>query len=253
MTIVQQTSGRLVLQDKPWLVLVVGGLFVIAGAVVAVKAGEPLAGVGAALFGVAAILAFGNTVTATFDSNAGRFTRTVRGLVRNSEITHPLSEITGASVDTSRASRGSPAYRVALVLASGAHVPLTTSYSSGKSAKEQSAAAIRQFLNLQQGPEIKIPGFGGMLKMMFDPAAAQRLGETFGGPVAEYEAIVRREPDNLEARRQLGLALAMQGKPRDAREHFEAARGLAVQRGNPALAAEIEEVLGRMDDATSRS
>lgn len=249
MKIAEQTEGRLVLQEKPWLVLLVGGLFVIAGLVVAVGAGEPLAGVGSAILGALVILAFGNTVTATFDKSAGRFTRSVRGLIRNSDVTHPLPEVAGVAVDASPSANPSRGYRMAVTLASGARVPLTTSYSSGKSGKEQTAAAIRQFLGLQHVPEAGIPGFGDMARLMFDPNAAERLGEMFGGPVAEYEAILSRDPDNLEARRQLGLALAMQGKPREAREHFEAARGLAARRGNTALAAEIDETLRRMTGA----
>ena len=249
MKIAEQTEGRLVLQEKPWLVLLVGGLFVIAGIVVAVGAGEPWAGVGSAMLGAIVILAFGNTVTATFDKGVNRFTRRTLGLLRTSDITHPLDQIAGVIVEASRSAKASRGSRMAVTLASGARVPLTASYSSGKSGKEQAAAAIRQFLGLQHVPEVEIPGFGDMARLMFDPNAAQRLGEMFGGPITEYEAILRRDPDNLDARRQLGLALAMQGKPREAREHFEAARGLAASRGNAALAAEIDETLRRMNDA----
>lgn len=252
MRVAEKTAGRLVLQEKPWLVLLVGGLFIVSAGVMAVMTGERLGGAGFALLGAVLILAFGNTVTVTFDTNVNRFTRRVRGPVRNSEITHRLSEVAGASVEASRASRGSPAYRVALVLASGARLPLTTSYSSGKAAKEEDAATIRAFLNLKQGPEIQIPGFIDMLNLTVDPNAAQRLGEMFGGPVAEYQELVRREPDKLEARKQLGLALAMQNKPHEAREHFEAAREIASRHGNQALAAEIDDTLKRMNDAASR-
>lgn len=248
MKIAEQTEGRLVLQEKPWLVLLIGGLFIVTGIAMSVKTGEWMAG-GFAVLGALLIAAFGNTVTATFDKNAGRFTRSVRGLVRDSDVTHPLSEVSGVAVDASPSANPSRGYRIGLTLASGARVPLTTSYSSGKSGKEQTAAAIRQFLGLQHVPEVEIPGFGDMARLMFDPNAAERLGEMFGGPVSEYEAILRRDPDNLDARRQLGLALAMQGKPREAREHFEAARGLAASRGNAALAAEIDETLRRMNDA----
>jgi len=252
MKAVERTESRLVLQEKPWLVLLVGGLFVVAGLVVAVAAGEPWAGLGSAILGAMVILAFGNTVTATFDKTTGRFTRSVRGLVRDSDVTHPLSEVSGVGVEASPSANPSRGYRIALSLASGVRVPLTTSYSSGKAGKEQAAAAIRQFLGLRHIPPAEIPGFGDMFKLMFDPNAAERLGEMFGGPVTEYEAILGREPDNLDARRQLGLALAMQGRPREAREHFEAARALAVSRGNAALAAEIDETLRRMHDAAGR-
>lgn len=251
MKIVEKTAGRLVLQEKPWLVLFIGTLFIVTGMVMAVKTGEWMAG-GFAVLGALLIAAFGNTVTATFDSSIGRFTRTSKGLLRNNETAHQLPDIAGVDVQASPAARSSRGYRIALALASGVRVPLTTSYSSGKSGKEQTAAAIRQFLNLQHVPEVEIPGFGDMARLMFDPDAGQKLGQMFGGPTAEYEEILRRDPDNLEARRQLGLALAMQGKPREAGEHFEAARDLAARRGNPELAAEIDEMLRRMNDAASR-
>ncbi len=252
MKVVEKTAGRLVLREKPWLVILIGSLFIVTGIAMAVRTGEIMAA-GFSILGAFLILAFGNTVTATFDSNIGRFTRSTRGLVRNRDLTHPLPEIAGASVETSRSGKPSRGYRVALTLSSGARVPLTTSYSSGKDSKEQTAAAIRQFLNLREGPAITIPGFGDMFKLMFDPNAAQRLGEMYGGPVSEYEEILRVDPDNLDARQQLGLALAMQNKPREAREQFEAARVLAVRGGNRALAAEIDEVLSRMNDAARRA
>lgn len=251
MKVLQHTEAALVMQEKPWLVWLVGVLFV-AGGLFAFVSNERVFGAGFVIAGAGLILGFANTVTATFDRTAGRFRRSIRGLVRNSEITHPLAEIVAVAVEASATGNPSRSYRVALTLTSGVRVPLTSSYSSGKGDKEQRAATIRQFLDMRETPEVPMPGFRDMVGMMFDPNAAERLGEMFGGPVAEYEALVRRDPGNLEARKQLGVALAVQGKPREAREHLQAARDLATERGNPELAAGIDTMLRRMNDAARR-
>jgi hypothetical protein len=223
MKIVEKTAGRLVLQEKPWLVLAIGTLFIVTGIVMAIRTGELLAG-GFAILGALLILFVGNTVTATFDANVGRFTRTTRGIVRNSQITHPLQEIAGASVESSRSGRPSRSYRVALTLSSGARVPLTTSYSSGKDDKEQTAGAIREFLHLP-APEPGMPGFGEMVGLMFAPDAAERLSHLLDGPV-----------DDLE----------------QARAHVTAARDMARSRGDHAQARTLDLTLQKLMDRGSR-
>lgn len=252
MKVVQQTAGRLVLQEKPWLVWLVGGLFVVAGSGVALMSSERLFGAAFAVTGAVLILGFANTVTATFDRDARRFTRSITGLLRNSETGHPLGEVVSIDVEASPSANPSRAHRLVLGLSTGARFPLTSSYSSGKQDKEQTAGVIRQFLDLRGAPDVPLPGFRDMVSMMFDPNAAERLGEMYGGAVAAYEEIVRREPDSIEARRQLGVALALQNRGAEARPHLEAARDLAARRGNPALAAEIDEMLRRLNQAASR-
>lgn len=246
MTIVERTTGKLVLRDGPWLVWLVGGLFVVAGSAVALASDERVFGAAFAVTGAGIIIAFANTVTATFDRSVGRFTRSIKGLVRNSETAYPLTEIVAVSVYAGRTARPSRTYRLELTLSSGGQVPLTPSFSSGKRDKEQTAAAIRQFLELQEEPDVPIPGFGEMFRMMFDPNAASHLKEMYGGAVSDYEAIVRRDPDNVDARRQLALALAMQNRPLEARQQLEAARGLAISGGNQGVRAEIEEMIARL-------
>lgn len=252
MRVVEQTAGRLVLQDRPWLIWLVGGLFVAAGSFVALTSDERLFGAAFAVTGAVMILAFANTVTATFDRGVGRFTQSIKGLVRSRETVHPLSEVVSVGVHQSASGRPSRTHRIVLGLSSGATVPLTPTFSSGKPDKDRVAATIRQFLNLQELPEVPVPGFRDMVGMMFDPNAAARLGDMFGGSTAQLEALVRQDPGNIEARQRLGTALAMQNRVAEAREHLQAARGLAASRGNSALAAELDEMLARMNDAASR-
>jgi hypothetical protein len=117
------------------------------------------------LAGVTMILGFADTVTAEFNRTTGRFKRSTRGLLRNREIGHALSEIVKVDVHASASGNPSRAYRVVLTLASGERVPLTSSYSSGKDDKEQMAATVRRFLSLQNSPDT-MPGFSEMAGMM---------------------------------------------------------------------------------------
>lgn len=211
MTIVEQTAGRLVLRERPWLAWLVGGLFLAAGTGVAIASDERLFGAGFAVAGAVLILAFANTVTATFNRDTGRFTRSVTGLVRNSLAIHSISDITSVGVEASRSGTPSRAHRLVLTLSSGASVPLTTSYSSGLNDKERTAGVIRQFLGLQ-APDAPLPGFGEMIGMLFDPDAARRLADTYG-------------------------------------QRLAAEREAAARQGDTARAAEIDEMLKRLSDA----
>jgi hypothetical protein len=252
MKVVEQTAGKLVLQERPWLVWVVGALFVVAGSWVALTSGERLFGAAFALTGAVLLLAFANTVTATFDRGVGRFTLSIAGVVRNRETAHPLGEVVSVGVHQSASGRPSRTYRLVLALSSGARVPLTPMFSSGKADKERLAGEIRQFLGLQEEPDVPIPGFRDLFRLMVDPNAATRMGEMLGGSTAQLEAMVRQDPGNIDARQRLGTALAMQNRVAEAREHLQAARGLAASRGNAALADQLDEMLTRMNDAASR-
>lgn len=151
MKIAEQGAARLVLREKPRLVWLAGGLSVAAGAGVAIASEEKLFAAGFAVVGAVLILAFANTVTATFNRDTGRFTRSVTGPMRNSLILHSISEITGVEVEASPSGTPSRAHRLVLTLASGSRLPLTTSYSGGLKDKQRLAGTIREFLGLDPG------------------------------------------------------------------------------------------------------
>jgi hypothetical protein len=165
--ITSQTPTILVIEDRPWLESLVGTLF-LAGGLVAVVAGERVFGGGFITVCAAIVLLFANTVTNRFDRTAGRYTRSVKGLVRRHEAAHPLNEIAGVRVERSATGNPSTSYRVSLVLKSRAVQPLASAYSSGKDEKERIATEIKRFLGLPAGPEAGMPGFGEMIKMMRD-------------------------------------------------------------------------------------
>ncbi|MBN1262307.1 MAG: hypothetical protein JXB35_16630 [Anaerolineae bacterium] len=103
-----------------------------------------------AVVGIGLLLAGLNTIGLTwvFDSSEGLAIKERRGLGGTRQETYPLSDIVRVYVDESRDSDGDYTYRVELGMANGDVIPLTGFYSSGRSGKEDTAQAIREFLGL---------------------------------------------------------------------------------------------------------
>ncbi len=240
------------LQEQPWLVWLVGGLFVASGLFVALRSTDTLFGVAFAVLGSGLVLGFARTVTCTFDLDARRFTRMQTGLFRRRQSENPIDAIVGVRLEQGHGSHPSQSHRIALVLSSGERVPLTTSYSTGKDDKEQIAAGIREFLNLTDPGDVPLPGFGDMVRMMFDPQAARRLSTLSGGVLAEHEEAVRRDPNNVESRRQLATALVMQNRPDEARTHLVVARKLVAHGGHAELVTQFDAMIENLDAAVNR-
>jgi hypothetical protein len=168
MRIREHSAGVLVIEDKPWLETLVAVLCVAGGAW-AFAGGERALGGGFAIAGAVIILGFANTTTIRFDRGTSRFTRSIKGLIRNRSVTHPLDHVARVEVEASASGSPSRSYRVSVVLKSRERVPLTWAYSSGRAGKEQLAAAIRRFLNLPPDDGAGMPGFGEMVKLMREP------------------------------------------------------------------------------------
>jgi hypothetical protein len=84
-------------------------------------------------------------------------------------VTHSFDDITAVRVQSvSSGSSPSQSYRVALVLRSGADVPVSSGYSSGKPDKERMAADIRRVLGLPEVPELAQIGVRDMVALMRD-------------------------------------------------------------------------------------
>jgi hypothetical protein len=165
-------------------------------------------------------------------------------------VRHPLAEIVGARTERS-AARQSQAYRVVLVMSTGATVPLTTQFTSGRGQHEQAAQAIRDFLSLPEQADVPIPGFGDLFRMAFDQSAAQGIGGRYADAIAHHEEAVRRAPDDVEARRQLATALALSNRAAEARVHLAHARDVAIRQGHERIASELDETIRRLDMATA--
>lgn len=157
MKVIEDTPDRLVLEDRPWLlgsVLIIGILIFLALAMGTYDVTIWL-GIG---FGLAALLlavcfvAFVRRVLVLFDRSAGALVIRTRSLMGQGEKTLPLSDVTGAEVETSRSTSTnndggtsiSTTHRPVLATRSGA-VPLTQVFSSGNGA-ERIAFAINAWL-----------------------------------------------------------------------------------------------------------
>lgn len=173
--IVEKTSTTLVIRSRPWLEWLVGVLFIAAGSWAAFG-GEPVFGGGFVLAGAVIALGFANTVTSRFDRTTGRFTRSMKGPIRRSELAHPLDQIASVRVEAGGGSSSSPSqsYRVVVVLKSRERVPISSGSSSGKTDKEALAAEIRRFLKLSDAAQDP-PGFGEMLGGILDAAKAANV------------------------------------------------------------------------------
>ena len=159
MRTVTNTPSQLVLEDRPWLLGSILAIVILFFALLALATGaENLwlglgMGLAAALFGVA-FVAVARRVIVIFDRGAGAVVVRTASLLGQTEQTHRLSDITGASVETvvnrstptnsGRLASTSETHRVVLQVNSQA-VPLTQVFSAGQSAAS-CAAAINHWL-----------------------------------------------------------------------------------------------------------
>jgi Flp pilus assembly protein TadD len=70
-------------------------------------------------------------------------------------------------------------------------------------------------------------------------AVALATQKKWAEAIALYEQVLQRRPDYAEARNNLGVALAGQGKLAEARQQFQQALTLATAQNNPTLAASV--------------
>jgi len=87
-------------------------------------------------------------LTWIFDKTQGLVTRQQKKWGRWEVLDYPLNQIKAVDVECSHDSDGDDTYRVALFMASGERVPLTSVYTSGWKGMQRTAEAIRQFLGL---------------------------------------------------------------------------------------------------------
>lgn len=175
MKVTRRTDTELELHDSAALVWLIVGVFGIGGMWVLVHEGELLIAAAFAVVVVALALAFAITTTCRFDRVAGELTCVRRSLLKKSQTRHPLAEIVGARTERSSA-RQSQAFRVVVVMSSGAVVPLTTQFTSGRGQHEHVAKVIRDFLGLPEPVDVPIPGFRDLFRMIrrLDMTASKR-------------------------------------------------------------------------------
>lgn len=109
MQVIQHTSDRLVLRERPWVLWMIGGLFTIVGAVVFILVGE--------------------TVSFRCDRTLTPPTCTLTNqkLLTQRSITLPIQNLQKAEVQSSRSRKGRTTYRVLLRTGSG-NIPLVGTF-----------------------------------------------------------------------------------------------------------------------------
>lgn len=159
MRLVEDTPGRLVLEDRPWILGSILAVAILFFTMLALGLGQANLwlglgmGLGAVLFG-AAFVAFVRRVIVIFDRDAGAVVIRTASVLGQSQATHPLRDISGAGVETtvnrststngSRLASNSETHRCVLHLAAQT-VPLTEVSSSGDGAA-RTAEVINRWL-----------------------------------------------------------------------------------------------------------
>jgi len=150
MEVVERSATRLVLRERPWLVGVIGALFVTAGAVFFIRqTGSDrwflLLFIAA---GLALLLFVARVVTCVFDRGSNQLVRESRGVLLSGRRSIALSDIERVRVVRNAGSKGGSTYSVELQLASGKPLPLGSGSSSGRAPKQRLAQLVRDFLGL---------------------------------------------------------------------------------------------------------
>ncbi|WP_448573163.1 hypothetical protein [Trichothermofontia sp.] len=147
MRVIQQTSDRLILQERPWLLWFLGSVFTIVGAMVFTLIGE--------------------TVTFQCDRSLTPPACTLinQKLLTQRSITLPLQSLQQAEIQSSRRRKGKRTYRVLLRTDSGG-IPLVTTFSNISNHSAQ-ARQINDFLQNPSQPTLEVTGDYRWLALLF--------------------------------------------------------------------------------------
>ena len=137
MNVIEQSADRLVLKQRPTLLLVVTGVIVVGLGIVAgvqmlddVRAGLNAAGVPLVFAIIVSVFIRHNL--ATFDRRLGRVTIEERSVFGLREEGRALARVAETELQASRRRKSGRTNRVILRLEDGAEVPVTSLYYSGK-------------------------------------------------------------------------------------------------------------------------
>ncbi|HEY9815957.1 MAG TPA: hypothetical protein V6D20_09215, partial [Candidatus Obscuribacterales bacterium] len=153
--------------------------------------------------GLAVACLLGKVVTCEFDKLGQSFKLTRRGLWGSKTIEHPLHHIQTVHLETSRSSKGSTTYRVALGLKNGDRLPITTYYSSGRKGKQKTADQISAFLGLTTSTPLSLWNLD--LREFFRLLTGGQ--QTRQQAMVRYRETLEREPGNLQTQMSLVAAL----------------------------------------------
>ena len=137
------------------------------------------------------------SVTCTLDKSLDRMSLKRQKILKTRVIERPIEAISGVQLDELTDSDSDTIYRVSLVFASGRCIPLNSSYSGGLKDKLKIAEDIAIFLNVfNYGVE----------------------GAPIPGSITHWKEVIRLNPNDADAYRNLGMALYRENNKRYKKE-----------------------------------
>ncbi|MEI8132760.1 MAG: hypothetical protein WCG34_10020 [Leptolinea sp.] len=146
------SSNQLVLQDRPILSWVIGGLTLFAAIVIFMASGSVMGAIPFLFFALLMLLVFGSVNTITADRVRRTLTVSSRSVFSNKMTEYPFSEIANFEVEASRTKVSTRHrtinYRVVMIKTNGERVPMQSVFSSGYNDKARKGKALCEYLNL---------------------------------------------------------------------------------------------------------
>jgi len=154
MKVTRETADELVLDHVPWLLTMLLATLVLIGFRMGwalVAGGEVLSGLalGGAfvVIGGGALAAFAERTQLWLSRSGGTMAFRRRTFWSRTEVTHPMRDISYATLQTTQGSKGGTLYRAAILLdGDKGQIALTQSYTSGRG-PERAVAAINRWLS----------------------------------------------------------------------------------------------------------
>lgn len=142
------TPNRLQIRTYPFILWIVGGIFIFVGVSLLIQQSSAWAGSLLFIIGALIALVLGNITTIIIDKDAGTISLRNRTIFRNVIKEYAINEIASVEVEHSRSDDGGTTYRIAFINKNGESLPFHSYYTSGYNGKERQAKKIRDFLGL---------------------------------------------------------------------------------------------------------
>lgn len=170
-----------------------------------------------------------------------------RGLLGRADRTVAIRDIVGVQLQRSASGRNSS--RIALLLKSGEAVPFSRAYTNGVTDGVADKRQVVELLQTFLGTASEVPTeiayemptqvMQGLMALIGNPSRRKEV-------IAESEARVRQNPDDVEAYCTLGVVLSMEGDRKKAREILEKGRSHLMRQGKVAEAQQLDQLLESM-------
>jgi tetratricopeptide (TPR) repeat protein len=233
MKIVEQTKTKLVLREFSWNVVWFCILWVVPAISGALFFEQNIIWTLVVVIACSAAVCFiSEIVTCTFDKSLNSIILKRQKLLKTKLVEYSIEAISGIKLEVMSGDDGK-LYRVSMMLDSGKCVPLTPAYTSDLRDNKKTAENIATFLNVFNYGlgEPKIPASSEDLteiskawQKAMHLKAAENLSQNPQVEIAHWQALIRLNPNDAEAYRNLGMALYIQDKKGNKKEALASLR-----------------------------